>query len=63
MVRNAKRSMLEELEGMLEIIDPQPPGKQKTLSRRKFDLPEGRAIPKEMRDGVKNVVRIVEEDK
>ncbi|OEL25423.1 hypothetical protein BAE44_0013557 [Dichanthelium oligosanthes] len=63
MVRNAKRSMLEELEGMLEIVDPQPPGKPRTLSRRKFDLPEGGAIPKEMRDGVKNVVRIVEEGK
>ncbi|KAJ1277457.1 hypothetical protein BS78_04G005600 [Paspalum vaginatum] len=63
MVRNAKRSMLEELEGMLEIVDPQPPGKPRTLSRRKFDLPEGGAIPKEMRNGVKNVVRIVEEGK
>ncbi|KAF8676763.1 hypothetical protein HU200_046812 [Digitaria exilis] len=63
MVRNAKRSMLEELEGMLEIVDPQPPGKPRTLSRRKFDLPEGGAIPREMRDGVKNVVRIVEEGK
>ncbi|PUZ73654.1 hypothetical protein GQ55_1G004700 [Panicum hallii var. hallii] len=63
MVRNAKRSMLEELEGMLEIMDPQPPGKPRTLSRRKFDLPEGGYIPKEMRDGVKNVVRIVEEGK
>nr|CAB3445250.1 unnamed protein product [Digitaria exilis] len=58
-----QRSMLEELEGMLEIVDPQPPGKPRTLSRRKFDLPEGGAIPREMRDGVKNVVRIVEEGK
>jgi hypothetical protein len=41
MVRTAKKSMLEELEGMLEIVDPQPPGKQRSLSRRKFDLPEG----------------------
>ncbi|XP_006648210.2 BAG family molecular chaperone regulator 7 [Oryza brachyantha] len=63
MVRNAKRSMLEELEGMLEIVDPQPPGKPRTLSRRKFDLPEGRAISNEMRSGVKNVVKIVEEGK
>jgi len=55
--------MLEELEGMLEIVDPQLPGKPRTLSRRRFDLPEGGAIPKEMRDGVKNVVRIVEEGK
>uniref|UniRef100_A0A0E0JUF9 BAG domain-containing protein n=1 Tax=Oryza punctata TaxID=4537 RepID=A0A0E0JUF9_ORYPU len=63
MVRNAKRSMLEELEGMLEIVDPQPPGKPRTLSRRKFDLPEGRAISNDMRTGVNNVVKIVEEGK
>ncbi|KAF0895397.1 hypothetical protein E2562_012415 [Oryza meyeriana var. granulata] len=63
MVRNAKRSMLEELEGMLEIVDPQPPGKPRTLNRRKFDLPEGRWISNEMRNGVKNVVKIVEEGK
>ena len=63
MVRTAKKSMLEELEAMLEVVDPQPPGKQRSLSRRKFDLPEGGAIPKEMRDGVKNVVRIVEDGK
>uniref|UniRef100_A0A0E0JUG1 Uncharacterized protein n=1 Tax=Oryza punctata TaxID=4537 RepID=A0A0E0JUG1_ORYPU len=63
MVRNAKRSMLEELEGMLEIVDPQPPGKPRTLSRRKFDLPEGRAISNDMRTCVKNVVKIVEEGK
>ncbi|KAF0899212.1 hypothetical protein E2562_015568 [Oryza meyeriana var. granulata] len=50
MVRNAKRSMLEELEGMLEIVDPQPLGKPRTLSRRKFDLPEGRSISNEMRN-------------
>lgn len=63
MVRNAKRSMLEELEGMLEIVDPQPPGKPRTLSRRKFDLPEGGSVPKEMRNGVKNVIKIVDEGK
>ncbi|KAL5196459.1 hypothetical protein ABZP36_008373 [Zizania latifolia] len=63
MVRNAKRSMLEELEGMLEIVDPQPPGKPRTLSRRKFDLPQGGPIPTEMRKGVKNVTKIVEEGK
>uniref|UniRef100_A0A0E0CHL7 BAG domain-containing protein n=1 Tax=Oryza meridionalis TaxID=40149 RepID=A0A0E0CHL7_9ORYZ len=37
MVRNAKRSMLEELEGMLEIVGPQSLGKPRTLSRRKFE--------------------------
>lgn len=60
MVRNAKGSMLEELEGMLEIVEPQLPGKPRTLSRRKFDLPETGAIPNETRTGVKNVIKIVE---
>lgn len=53
MVRNARRSMLEELEGMLEIVEPQPPGKPRTLSRRRFDLPEGGAIEKETREAGK----------
>jgi hypothetical protein len=45
--------MLEELEGMLEIVEPQPPGKPRTLSRRRFDLPEGGAIEKETREAGK----------
>ena len=58
MVRNAKRSMLEELEGMLEIVDPQRAGKARMLSHKKFDLPEGGTIPKEMRNGVKMSSRL-----
>uniref|UniRef100_R7W1K7 BAG domain-containing protein n=1 Tax=Aegilops tauschii TaxID=37682 RepID=R7W1K7_AEGTA len=59
MVRTAKKSMLEELESMLEIVDPQPPGKQRSFNRRKFDLPEGGAIPNEKTAGVNNAVRVI----
>ncbi|XP_062233849.1 BAG family molecular chaperone regulator 7-like [Phragmites australis] len=63
MVRTAKKSMLEELEAMLEVVDPHPPGKQRSLSRRKFDLPEGGAVSDEKTAGVNNAVRIIEEGK
>ena len=63
MVRTAKKSMLEELEGMLDIVDPQPPGKQRLLSRRKFDLPQGGPIPDEKMAGVNKALRIIEEGK
>ncbi|PUZ62574.1 hypothetical protein GQ55_4G368600 [Panicum hallii var. hallii] len=63
MVRVAKKSMLEELEAMLEVVDPQPPGKQRSLSRRKFDLPEGGAVSDEKAAGVNKAVRIIQEGK
>jgi hypothetical protein len=63
MVRTAKKSMLEELESMLEVVDPQPPGKRRSLSRRKFDLPEGGAVSSEKADGVNKAVRIINEGK
>ncbi|KAF0911668.1 hypothetical protein E2562_011670 [Oryza meyeriana var. granulata] len=63
MVRTAKKSMLEELEGMLEIVDPQPPGKQRSLTRRKFDLPEGGAITDEKIAGVNNAVKVIQKGK
>lgn len=63
MVRTAKKSMLEELEAMLEVVDPQPPGKQRSLSRRKFDLPEGGAISGQKKEAVNNAVRIINEGK
>ncbi|KAK1604408.1 hypothetical protein QYE76_028081 [Lolium multiflorum] len=59
MVRTAKKSMLEELEGMLEIVDPQPPGKERSFSRRKFDLPQGGAIPNEKSAAVNNTVKVI----
>ncbi|KAM0881544.1 hypothetical protein ACQ4PT_032914 [Festuca glaucescens] len=59
MVRTAKKSMLEELEGMLEIVDPQPPGKERSFSRRKFDLPQGGAIPNEKSAAMNNTVKVI----
>jgi hypothetical protein len=59
MVRTAKKSMLEELEGMLEIVDPQPPGKERSFNRRKFDLPQGGAIPNEKTAAVNNTVKVI----
>ena len=41
MVRTARKAMLDELEAMLEVVDPQPPGKLGSMKRRKFDLPGG----------------------
>jgi hypothetical protein len=62
MVRVAKKSMIEELEAMLEVVDPQPPGSKFNLLKRcRFDLPEG-PISDELHSGVKNVVRIVERE-
>lgn len=63
MVRTAKKSMLDELEGILEIVDPQPPGKQRSLTRRKFDLPEGGPITDEKMAGVNNAVKVIQKGK
>ncbi|CAM0912510.1 unnamed protein product [Alopecurus aequalis] len=63
MVRTAKKSMLEELEGMLDIVDPQPPGQQRSFNRRKFDLPQGGAIPSEKTAGVNNAVKVINSGK
>ena len=38
MVRPAKNSMVEELEAMLEVVDPQPPGKLGSSKRRRFAI-------------------------
>lgn len=58
MVRAARRSMVDELEAMLEIVDPQPPGKLGFLRRRKFDLPGG-AASREIALGVAEVVQML----
>ncbi|KAJ3672632.1 hypothetical protein LUZ60_007353 [Juncus effusus] len=58
MVRAAKKSMVEELEAMLDVVDPQPAGKLSLLKRRRFDLPEGPISPEIHSE----VVRIVEEE-
>ncbi|XP_057776766.1 BAG family molecular chaperone regulator 7-like [Salvia miltiorrhiza] len=41
MVRAAKKSMVDELEAMLDVVDPQPPGKPSLMKRRTFDMPDG----------------------
>ncbi|TKY68010.1 BAG family molecular chaperone regulator 7 [Spatholobus suberectus] len=62
MVRSAKRSMVDELEAMLDVVDPQPGGRSTSLSfkRRTFDMPDG-VIQKEIEEGVAQVVQMLEE--
>ncbi|KAK7312083.1 hypothetical protein VNO77_35654 [Canavalia gladiata] len=62
MVRSAKKSMVDELEAMLDVVDPQPAGRSSSLSfkRRTFDMPDG-VIRKEIEEGVAQVVQMLEE--
>ncbi|MQM08230.1 hypothetical protein Taro_041087 [Colocasia esculenta] len=60
MVRAARKSMVDELEAMLEVVDPQPPGSLGYLKRRKFDLPDG-GVCHEMARGVAEVVQLLNE--
>ena len=62
MVRSAKRSMVDELEAMLDVVDPQPGGRSASLyfKRRTFDMPDG-VIRKEIEEGVAQVVQMLEE--
>ncbi|URD86988.1 IQ calmodulin-binding motif family protein [Musa troglodytarum] len=62
MVRAAKKSMVEELEAMLEVVDPQPSGKLGSMRRRKFDLPDAGQISKEMMVGVAEVVQLLDQE-
>ncbi|GAB4858799.1 hypothetical protein Ancab_010277 [Ancistrocladus abbreviatus] len=61
MVRAAKRSMVDELEAMLDVVDPQPPAKSLSMRRRTFDMPSG-AIQKEIAEGVAKVVEMLDEE-
>ncbi|XVF49355.1 hypothetical protein PTKIN_Ptkin04bG0004900 [Pterospermum kingtungense] len=61
MVRAAKRSMVDELEAMLDVVDPQPPGKSLSMRRRTFDMPES-IIQKEIAEGVAQVVQMFESE-
>lgn len=61
MVRAARRSMVDELEAMLEVVDPQPAGRSLSLRRRTFDMPSG-DIQKEIAEGVAQVVQLIEEE-
>ncbi|KAG8381498.1 hypothetical protein BUALT_Bualt06G0128100 [Buddleja alternifolia] len=61
MVRAAKKSMVDELEAMLDVVDPQPAGKSLSMRRRTFDMPDP-TINKELAAGVAQVVRMLDED-
>ncbi|PKU77205.1 BAG family molecular chaperone regulator 7 [Dendrobium catenatum] len=62
MMRAAKKSIIDELEIMLEVVDPQPAtGKLGSLRRRKFDLPDGVLIPREIARNVAQVVDLIDE--
>ncbi|KAJ4822778.1 hypothetical protein Tsubulata_036131 [Turnera subulata] len=61
MVRAAKRSMVDELEAMLDVVDPQPAGKSLSMRRRTFDMPDG-VISKEIAEGVAQVVRMIDHE-
>lgn len=61
MVRSAKKSMVDELEAMLDVVDPQPPGKSSLMRRRTFDMPDG-MMNKELAAGVAQVVRMLDQE-
>uniref|UniRef100_A0A5B6YTS7 BAG domain-containing protein n=1 Tax=Davidia involucrata TaxID=16924 RepID=A0A5B6YTS7_DAVIN len=61
MVRSAKRSMVDELEAMLDVVDPQPPGKSLSMKRRMFDMPDG-VIQKQLAEGVAQVVQMLDQE-
>ncbi|XP_004514522.1 BAG family molecular chaperone regulator 7 [Cicer arietinum] len=60
MVRSAKKSMVDELEAMLDVVDPQPAGRSLSFKRRTFDMPDG-IIRKEIEEGVAQVVQMLDE--
>lgn len=62
MVRAAKRSMVDELEAMLDVVDPQPAGRSLSMRRRTFDMPDG-VIQKEIAAGVSQVVQMLDDEK
>lgn len=63
MVRAAKRSMVDELEAMLDVVDPQPAGRSLSMMRRRtFDMPDG-VIQKEIAAGVSQVVQMLDDEK
>lgn len=60
MVRAAKKSMVDELEAMLDVVDPHPQGRSLSM-RRTFDMPDS-VIQKEIAEGVAEVVRMFENE-
>ncbi|GMH18289.1 hypothetical protein Nepgr_020130 [Nepenthes gracilis] len=60
MVRAAKRSMVDELEAMLNAVDPHPSGRSLSARRRTFDMPSS-AIQEEIAEGVAQVLQMLDE--
>nr|GLL28101.1 BAG family molecular chaperone regulator 7 [Ipomoea trifida] len=60
MVRATKKSMVDELEAMLDVVDPQPAGKSASMRRRTFDMPDS-VIQKELAAGVAQVMQMIDE--
>ncbi|XP_073021441.1 uncharacterized protein [Primulina eburnea] len=61
MVRAVKKAMVNELEAMLDVVDPQPHGKSLSFRRRTFDMPES-SINKELAAGVAQVVQMLDQE-
>ncbi|GMP48412.1 hypothetical protein CsSME_00015773 [Camellia sinensis var. sinensis] len=61
MVWVAKRSMVDELEAMLDVVDPQPPGRSLSMRRRAFDMPDD-LIQKELAAVVAEVVQMLDQE-
>ncbi|KAI9112060.1 hypothetical protein K1719_016956 [Acacia pycnantha] len=60
MMRSAKRSMVDELEAMLNVVDRQPAAcRSLSIKRRTFDVPDG-LIQKEI-EGVAHVLQMINE--
>lgn len=54
--------MVEELEAMLDVVDPQPSGKWGLMKRRKFDLPVGGSFSNDMAADVAQVVHMLTQE-
>ncbi|KAF5953912.1 hypothetical protein HYC85_006768 [Camellia sinensis] len=61
MVWVAKRSMVDELEAMLDVVDPHPPGRSLSMRRRTFDMPDD-LIQKELAAVVAEVVQMLDQE-
>ncbi|KAI4384726.1 hypothetical protein MLD38_002841 [Melastoma candidum] len=61
MVRCSKKAMVNELEVILDVVDPQPAGRSLSMRRRTFDMPDG-VVKKEIADGVAQIVRMLDEE-
>ena len=60
MVRGAKRSMVDEMKAVFEVVDPQPQqGKSLSMRRRTFDMPDS-MIRNEIVEGVTQIVQMLE---